>query len=148
MGIDFSAWAGTDAYPPEIDRTDEAQRRIDKARSIYDSTLRDLCIIQARGADTGSYGYGSPSWTDGSPIACLYIPKPAEEVEGAEALVIDGEIRLPRSAVITSADRIKLTTLYGLTTGLPQVFEVVQGPYRSHKAQIVMVKLVTDGSGT
>jgi hypothetical protein len=144
----FDDWLPTTAYPAEIDRTDEAQRRIDKARSIYDSTLRDLCVIQTRGADTGDYGYGSPSWTDGSAIACLYIPKPAEEVEGAQALVIDGEIRLPRSAVVTAADRIKVTTLYGLTTGLPQVFEVVQGPYRSHKAQIVMVKLVTDGSGT
>lgn len=141
-------WLTATAYPADIDRTDEEQRRKDKARSIYDSTLRDLCIIQTRGADTGDYGYGSPSWTNGSEIACLYIPKAAEEVEGAQTLLIDGEIRLPRSAVITSADRIKLTTLYGLTTGLPQVFEVVQGPYRSHKAQIVMVKLVTDGSGT
>lgn len=148
MLIDFDEWMTATAYPSVIDRSAEAQRRIDKARSIYDSTLRDLCVIQTRGADTGDYGYGSPSYTDGSPIACLFVPTPAEESEGAQALTIDGEIRLPRTATISNLDRIKVTTLYNSTTGLPQVYEIVQGPIRTHIGYTMKVKLVTDGSAT
>jgi hypothetical protein len=148
MSINFNAWLPTDAYPANIDRTAEALRRIAKMRAIYAATLRDLCIIQTRGADTGDYGYGSPSYTDGSAIACLFVPTPAEESEGAQALTIDGEIRLPRSTTISNLDRIKVTTLYNSTTGLPQVYEIVQGPIRTHIGYTMKVKLVTDGSGT
>ena len=140
MGIDFNAWAGADAYPPEIDRTDEAQRRIDKARAIYESTLRDLCIPQTRGAG-GEYGVGSPAYTDGAVTACLFIPTPATESQGTQAQAIDGEIRLPRSATTTNLARIKVTKLYGSTTGLPQVYEIVGGPVRTHIGYTMKVKL-------
>lgn len=148
MSINFDLWLPTDAYPANIDRTDEALRRIAKMRAIYDSTLRDLCVIQTRGADTGDYGYGGAPYTDGSPVACLFVPTPAEESEGAQALTIDGEIRLPRTTTISNLDRIKVTTLYNLTTGLPQVYEIVKGPIRTHIGYTMKVKLVTDGSGS
>lgn len=135
------------AYPPEVDRSAEATRRILKARNIYESTLRDLCVVQTRSAVDDPYGYPNSGYSDGAVTACLFIPTPAAESEGAQALTIDGEIRLPRAAVISSQSRIKVTSLYDSATGLPQVFEIVQGPIRTHIGYTMKVKLVTDGSG-
>ena len=142
MPIDFDSWMTADAYPPEIDRTAEAQRRIDKARSIYDSTLRDLCTPQTRTDAPGGYGYGE-TFADGTQTRCLFTPTPASESAGAQALQIDGEIRLPRTAVISNLARIKVTSLYGSVTGLPQVYEVVSGPIRTHIGYTMKVKLAT-----
>lgn len=136
------------AYPPEVDRSAEAARRIAKMRNIYQSTLRDLCVVQTRSAGTDDYDYVDNDYTDGTEIACLFIPTPAAESEGAQALGIAGEIRLPRSATIGSDARIKVTSLYDSATGLPQVFEVVEGPIRTHIGYTMKVKLVTDGSQT
>jgi hypothetical protein len=136
------------AYPPGVDRSAEAERRIRKMRDIYESTLRDRCIVQTRSADVDAYDYATNDYTDGSEIACLFIPVPAAESEGAQALGIDGEIRLPRSATISSESRIKVTSLYDSAVGLPQVFEVVEGPIRTHIGYTMKVKIVTDGSQT
>jgi hypothetical protein len=142
MPIDFDSWLSTTAYPANIDRSAEAQRRIDKARSIYDSTLRDLCIPQARTDAPGGYGYGE-TFADGTEVRCLFTPTPATESAGAQALQIDGEIRLPRTAEISNLARIKVTSLYGSTTGLPQTYEIVSGPIRTHIGYTMKVKLVT-----
>lgn len=147
MGVDFDLWLTADAYPAWIDRTAEANRRILKMRNIYDSTLRDLCIIQTYGAAPGGYGYGA-TYTDGVEGRCLFLPVPADESAGAQALDIDGEIRLPRSVIVSNLDRIKVTSLYNSTTGLPQVFEIVEGPIRTHIGYTMKVKLVDDGSQT
>lgn len=136
------------AYPPEIDRSAEAARRILKMRDIYNSTLRDRCVVQTRAAATDAYGYATNSYADGSEIACLFLPMPGAESEGAQALGIDGEIRLPRSATISSEARIKVTSLYDSATGLPQVFEVVEGPIRTHIGYTMKVKIVSDGGQT
>jgi hypothetical protein len=130
------------------DRSAEAQRRIDKMRSIYDSTLRDVCIIQLRTEGAGGYGYGHPTYTNGATVACLFLPVKALESPGAQAQGIDGEIRLPRTVTITNLHRIKVTTLYGLALATPEVFEIVSGPIRTHIGQTMEVKLVTDGSET
>lgn len=145
--VNMESWFSRTAYPPG-DRSVEAQRRIDKMRAIYEATLRDVCILQARTEGTGGYGYGKPTWTDGTEMACLFQPLSAEEAAGSQALGIAGEIRLPRSATITNLHRIKVTKLYGSTTGLPQVYEIVRGPIRTHIGQTMDVKLVTDGSAT
>lgn len=141
--VNLDHWLSRTAYPPG-DRSAEAQRRIDKMRSIYDSTLRDVCIPQTRVANADTRV--KAGYTDGSATACLFQPVAADETEGAQAQGIVGEIRLPRSVDVTTLARVKVTKSYGTVLAVPQVFEIVGGPIRTHIGYTMKVRLVTDGS--
>ena len=115
-------------------------------RRLYTEALVDTCVIQTRQAVDNGYGYGS-TYTDGSSTACLFVAKPGDEVEGAQAQGVDGEIWLPWATVVSTLSRIKLTKVYAKAMPAVEVFEIVAGPARSQMRNVVKVKLVTDGSG-
>lgn len=107
----------------------------------------ETCILQTRTEGTGSYGYGKPTYTNGSEVACLYLPIVIkEEVLGAQAENIDGYVNFSRDTDISNLARVKFRCMHGITLSPVQVYEIVGGPIITHVGQKVKVRLVTDGS--
>jgi len=117
-------------------------------RRQYTSALVDTCVLQTRQEGAGDYGYGQPTYTNGTVIACLFVAKPGDESDGAQAQGVDGEIWLPWALTISNLSRIKLTKVYAKALPVAQVFEIVAGPAKSQIRNVVKVKLVTDGTET
>jgi len=117
-------------------------------RRLYTEAMVDTCVIQTRQEGAGDYGYGQPTYANGTAIACLFVAKPGEEVDGAQAQGVDGEIWLPWATTVSNLSRIKLTKVYAKALPVVQVFEIVAGPARSQIRNVVKVKLVTDGTET
>lgn len=115
-------------------------------RRQYTSALVDTCILQTRQEGAGDYGYGQPTYTNGTAITCLFVAKPGDESDGAQAQGVDGEIWLPWALTISNLSRIKLTKVYAKALPVAQVFEIVAGPAKSQIRNVVKVKLVTDGT--
>lgn len=117
-------------------------------RRQYTSALVDTCVIQTRQEGVGDYGYGQPTYTNETATACLFVAKPGDETDGAQAQGVDGEIWLPWATAISTLSRIKLTKAYAKALPVTEVFEIVAGPARSQIRNVVKVKLVTDGTET
>lgn len=117
---------------------------ISELRTAWESALMDTCVLQTRAEGSTGYGYGQPSYTDGSiTIPCWFEPLVADE-DAPQVQNIDGHVIFKRTATINNLMRIKLTKLHGDAVG--QVYEIIGGPIQHHMGQKVRVKLVTDGS--
>lgn len=121
---------------------------IAEMRDAWESALFDTCVLQTRTAGNTGYGYGQPSYSDGSPVACLFTPALLGESAVNQVQNIDGHVLFSRATSLNNLMRIKITKLHGAALSPTQVYEVVDGPIMHHVGQKVRVRLVRDGSAT
>lgn len=103
-----------------IDSRDLAMMRADQTDALWDT-----CIVQTQSVAVDSYGQGIETFTDGSAIACRFVPWAGGELReinrsDGTITVIRAEVRLPLGTTVTAKDRIKITKRFGetLTTAL------------------------------
>lgn len=107
---------------------------IDALKETQNLHMQDTCIIQTFSAGSpDTYGQMTPTYTDGSPLACGLNMKSGKE----QNRVVDPEtktvitlstLRLPADTNVTPKDRIKITHRFGIALSTPLVFEVYQKP--------------------
>ena len=107
--------------------------------------MMDTCtlLIYSAGA-TDAYGTPGDTYVETSVLACGYKPTGTREVQqGNEAVLIDGELRLPIGTTIKSTDRIRLVTRYGEAI-TPLLFAVIGQPAQGPSGLVVKLRKVTD----
>lgn len=117
---------------------------IAELKSVWESALFDTCVLQTRVPNADSRL--KPSYTNGTPVACLFEPLIANEAPGVQAPDTDGHVIFGKSTAINNLMRVKITYLNGVA--LAQVYEIIGGPITHHLGQKVRVKLVTNGTAT
>jgi len=132
VGCDLSSMMGT---------LDVAALRRDQ-----EVLFRDACQIGA-----ATYG-ASPdpqaaSWTYGATIICGEdMSKPDETVDGADATITDGAIRVPNGTLVDSTNRIKLVKRDTETLTVAEYYAVVGTPQRGLSCTVCRVKRITGES--
>ena len=64
------------------------------------------------------------TYTDGSAIACRFVPERGAESHGADKTltIMPAQVRLPLGTTVTAKDRIKITKRFGVPLGTAMVF--------------------------
>lgn len=106
----------------------------------------DTCVIQSYvSGSQDDYGFPNHLYTDGTAIPCSLNDVSGNEVMGrGEVEIADAELRLPPDAIITNADRVKLTHRMRHELSTARVYEVVGIEERGAFGRIVMLRLLTE----
>lgn len=103
-----------------IDSQDLAMMRADQTDALWDT-----CVVQTQSVTVDTYGQGIETFTDGTAIACRFVPSSGREIKeitrpDGTITIIRALLRLPRGTTVTPNDRIKITKRFGetLTTAL------------------------------
>lgn len=106
----------------------------------YMDTLQRL----AYAAGTGAYGYGTATYTPAQSYPCMFIAMPqADVITGTAVVSVDGDLFLPRDAILYPDDRVVITHLHGEALANPQTFAIVAGPIKNSvtiQAHIALVQ--------
>lgn len=103
-------------------------------RAEQTDALWDTCVVQTQTSAANSVGEMIETFTDGSAIACRFVPSPGSEVRRTDntIVIMPALVRLPNGTAVTPNDRIKITKRYGATLTTALVFGVsdagTQGP--------------------
>lgn len=107
---DLAQWLPVTAYPPDSDRTDEAARRIAKARSIAESTMIDTATIRRNTPVGDGMGGATDSWATVATVKCRVMTRlsqPSDRQGGGRLETgADYTIRFPVGTDVRNADRI------------------------------------------
>jgi hypothetical protein len=129
VGCDLSSMMGT---------LDVAALRRDQ-----EVLFRDACQIGFPSFGT-SHDPQAASWTYGATIICGEdTSRPTETVDGADATITDGTIRVPTGTLVDSTCRIKLTKRDTETLAAPEYYAVVGTPQRGLSCTVCRVKRIT-----
>ena len=106
-------------------------------RAAQTQSLMDTCVVQTQSVTVDTYGQGIETFTDGSAIACRFVPSnrvAASEVNRTTSTITitPATVRLPLGTTVTPKDRVKITKRFGETLGTALIFGVdavsTQGP--------------------
>jgi head-tail adaptor len=107
-----------------IDSHDLAMMRADQTDALWDT-----CVVQTQSVTVDTYGQGIETFTDGTAIACRFVPSSGREIKeitrrDGTITIIRAIVRLPRGTTVTPNDRIKITKRFGETLTTPLVYAV------------------------
>lgn len=124
---DFDRWLSTAAYPPYIDRTAEAARRITKARNIAESTMTDSGAIRRNTPASDGMGGQTDNWATVATVKCRLMTRLSQPRDrtGGERLETETEytLRFPVGTDVRNTDRVVVTAAGSATV---RTFEVVR----------------------
>jgi len=121
-------------------------------QTTQESAMQDQCIILVATITTDRYGKPvKTTYASGPEIPCGFRQGGQagagtdEVMEGTEVVTADAVVRLPIATVITSIDRVVVTTRASVAVPL-QAYGVLGQPARGPTALVVELELITDGS--
>lgn len=110
------------------------------------SSLMDTCVVLTYVGVTGDYGYGTPTYTSGTPIPCGFNGKAREVMQDTQVVLTDGSLRLPLETVVTNLDRIALTHRFDVQLVPGELYEILGAPERGPSGMRLNLRIVSDGS--
>jgi head-tail adaptor len=95
-------------------------------RADQSDAMWDTCVVQAWSGTANAYSELIETYTDGSAIACRFVPDSGTESRRANMtqVIMPALVRLPLGTTVTAKDRIKVTKRFGTTLATPLVFGV------------------------
>jgi hypothetical protein len=114
-------------------------------KATHAALMADTCQIGTYSSSTvDAHGQPVESWSYATaiPCGCDISQTQAKQQPSSEVnpVAIDGSVRLPLTASVTTRDRIKVTKMAGVALGTALVLEVVGAPRLSHAAQLIDVR--------